>query len=238
MIASIILLCRIEKIKDINLFLMIVGMFANFVDFLTVPLISLGIPLSLWILYKSRDAEFERAWLKVIIASISWLVGYAGAWLMKWIQYDLTIEGGDMLKIGLMQSLYRTTRDNDYKKFYYTQEENQVGVMLTHIDTTFSYYKNILCSVLYCISKASIGTVLTGIIISYVGKMKKVDKPVNHIVFAFLLIMIMPIFWYVVLANHTILHDFFVYRHSILFMLGALLAFYYVFLDNSMVKKR
>ena len=67
MIASIVLLFNIEKIKDIYFYLFIVGMVANYVDYLTVPLIAVGIPLSLWLLYKSKTESMEKAFITVIV---------------------------------------------------------------------------------------------------------------------------------------------------------------------------
>ena len=184
-------------------------MIANFIDFLTVPLISLGIPLSIWILYKSREENFEKAWLKVIIASICWLIGYAGAWIAKWAQYDLTMSGVSMINIGFSQTFYRMER------------ENKVG-----------FYDSIVRAIIDCISRASICTIAMGIAISFFGKLKEKCIIKKHITFAFLLILLMPLTWYVVLANHTLLHAFFVYRCSVLFALGALLAFYCAFFEQ------
>jgi hypothetical protein len=212
MIASIILMIRIDKIKDIYFFLFIMGMLTCFVDFLTVPLVSLAIPLSLWILYKSKEQGFEKAWLKVIIGSIVWLVGYVITWVFKWIQYDLTIEGGNMLETGFSQAFYRMGRSNPI-----------VG------------YSNILKTIIGCLTKASIFTFIVGIFISLKYQPKKQNQADSHIVKAFLLIMAMPVAWYVALANHTLLHDFFVYRGGIMFMLGALLAYTYAFYE---IKKK
>jgi hypothetical protein len=231
-IASIIIAWRAEKIKDINLFFIVVGMLANYVDFLTVPLITIGVPLGIWILYKSKNEKYEKAWLDVIMTSISWTVGYGSAWIMKWSQFDLTIAEGNLLYTGIMQILYRSSNKNLAKFFFYSVGEDTPGHMEGHLDTTFSYYKNIICSLLYCLSKAGIGTIITAVIISFIGKMKKIAKSIDHVVYAFLLILLMPIVWYVVFSNHTLLHDYYAYRHCVVFMIGALLAFYHCFLEN------
>ncbi len=213
MVASIILLCRIEKIKDINYFLFVVGMIANYVDYLTVPLISLGIPLSIWLLYKYQNGEIKKPWLQVIISSIVWFAGYALTWIFKWIQYDLTIAEGGMLQIGFGQSFYRMNRDNPVA----------AGA-------------NIIATIIDCLGKAAESALITMAIMMFVGKAKGITNN-KEIIIAFLLVAFMPIAWYLVLANHTILHSYFVYRHALLFMLGMLLTFYCFCFQENVQKK-
>ena len=50
LVSSIILLERIDKIKDFYIYIFVVACIANFVDYLTVPLITLAFPLSIYIL--------------------------------------------------------------------------------------------------------------------------------------------------------------------------------------------
>lgn len=52
MLASIILIYRYKKIKDFPLLFLIVGSLTSFFDFLTVPLLTLGIPFTIFFLIK------------------------------------------------------------------------------------------------------------------------------------------------------------------------------------------
>ena len=54
MISSIVLLKRIDKIQNFYFYIFIVACITNFVDYLTVPLITLAIPLYIFILYKQQ----------------------------------------------------------------------------------------------------------------------------------------------------------------------------------------
>ncbi len=136
-------------------------------------------------------------------------MGYALTWIFKWVQYDFTIPGGGMLGIGFGQSFYRMTRGNQ-----------------TAPDVS------IVSAIISCISKASVFTTIFAVLIFYIGKLKERKTPINQLPAAFALIALMPIAWYVVLANHTILHSYFVYRHSVLYMLGLLLAIYSCCLED------
>ena len=143
-----------------------------------------------------------------------WFLGYALTWVFKWIQYDLTIPGGGMLGIGFGQSFYRMTRDN--------QTAPDVGIIPT---------------IAGCISMASVYTTFVSVILFVICKIKTNAHPKKDIPMTFLLFALMPLVWYFVLANHTILHSYFVYRHSVLYMLGLLLALYSGFLEDYMDEK-
>lgn len=54
MIASIILIYRYNKIKDFPLLFLVVGSLTSFFDFLTVPLLTLGIPFAIFFLIKRK----------------------------------------------------------------------------------------------------------------------------------------------------------------------------------------
>ena len=207
-IASIIILALINKIKDFYWFIFIIGCIASYVDYLTVPLVSLGVPLSIYLLYTFKNRDWKENLKLVVISSICWFGGYAGTWIFKWAQYDLTISGKSMLDIGFTQSFYRMTRHNETASTY-----------------------NIISQIVYCINNATVFTLVIAVIMGILGKMSNLIKKENSEIFnrnsfAFLLIALMPIAWYIALANHTILHSYFVYRHALLLSLGLLLAFY------------
>ena len=92
MISSIILLKKIKKIKNLYLFIFIIACITNYVDYLTVPLITLAIPLILYITYKQKENSNlqYKYFIKIIIkSSIIWLLGYALTWFSKWVIYDI-----------------------------------------------------------------------------------------------------------------------------------------------------
>lgn len=59
----------------------------------------------------------------------------------------------------------------------------------------------------------------------------KSKKEYLHKVLPIFLIALLPLGWYIALANHTILHTHFVYRHMIIFMTGVLISLAYA-IDN------
>lgn len=59
----------------------------SFFDFLTFPIVSLGIPLVI-VIDELADRKFVDKIRSVIILSISWGMGYAEFWALKWVLGD------------------------------------------------------------------------------------------------------------------------------------------------------
>ena len=73
-------------------FFLIVGILTSYFDFLTYPIVTLGIPLCCYFLL-----ERDRLWnnIKRLTGfSVSWAIGYAGMWAAKWVIADLTLHTG------------------------------------------------------------------------------------------------------------------------------------------------
>ena len=73
-------------------FFLIVGILTSYFDFLTYPIVTLGIPLCCYFLLES-----DRLWdniKKLIGFCVSWGIGYAGMWAAKWVIADLTLHTG------------------------------------------------------------------------------------------------------------------------------------------------
>ena len=54
----------------------------------------------------------------------------------------------------------------------------------------------------------------------------------------FFMISMMPFVWYIVLANHTLLHPRFVYRHMLIFLCGILICIKKLFVINKKEKSQ
>lgn len=203
MVSSIIILLRFEKIKNKIPLFFAIGMLTNFFDFLTVPIITLGIPLTIVLLLNERNNEntFKRAIFEMIQLSISWLFGYAITWATKWMLVDLALKR-NLFQIAIQQVLYRTkVTDYPIKQSISANLEFEgafiyASIIMTMI-TTFIYH----------------------IIYNYKQKIEQSEKNIREIV-PYMLIAIIPFAWYIVLKNHSIEHNFFVYRNQILTITG------------------
>ena len=210
MISSIVLLKRIDKIQNFYFYIFIVACITNFVDYLTVPLITLAIPLYIFILYKQqKNPEMDKKeYFKILIKSvIVWGIGYAITWLTKWIVYDVIYNQG-LLKSAINQVMYRTQKSN-------VRTDKNVWQILTGfmINTLFNFL--VIIIILYSLSLIGFN--------KYKIKINRISNVFKRTGLPILIIAIMPFVWYIVLANHTVLHGIFVYRHMLVFLIGVLL---------------
>lgn len=70
-----------KKLMNNTVFYFIIGGLTCYLDFLTVPLVTVGVPLAINILYNNRDLSFK----KFCILILSWFCGYGSIWTTKWI---------------------------------------------------------------------------------------------------------------------------------------------------------
>lgn len=209
MISSIILLKRIDKIKNLYLFVFIVSCITNFVDYLTVPLITLAIPLILYITYKQKKNSNLpcKALIQIVIkSSLIWFIGYASTWFSKWLIYDI-LYGEEIIKSAITQVIYRTGATVTYKT-----------------ESIFSVIGKFMLDVLiYC---DSIIILVIFFLLLNIKKYKitvRTKKDYFNKTAPILLIALIPIVWYLVLANHTVVHSRFTYRHMLIFFICIML---------------
>lgn len=191
MATCVLLLKNNEKLtrNKLEYLFLFVGAITSFVDFLTYPIVSLGVPLILYIAINYEDKE--RIDLKGIISfSIMWFIGYAVMWAMKWVLATL-ITDQNIIKNAFENIIYRTSTDSDDGKF-------------TYFDTL---YRNLGCSFQYPWFLMIIFYVVNLIRLSIKNK-GVYKKPLLPLVFVGLY----PFVWAIVVQNHTYSHCFFVYR--------------------------
>lgn len=93
-VSSLVVASRHNKAKaGLGAVFFITGAVTSYFDLLTAPLLTLGLPLLLWIsLYDEKNQQNLLLGIRVMVTfSILWLVGYAGSWAIKWvISYPFT----------------------------------------------------------------------------------------------------------------------------------------------------
>lgn len=221
MVSCIILLKRIDKIKNLYMYFFIIGCITNFVDFLTVPLITLAMPLCIYLLAKQKKEKDYKEFVKITLKStIIWFIGYTLTWVSKWIIYDILYHEG-LIKSAIIQVLYRTERYNPNSALE-LMEELKI-FLLDNIQ-----YILLLITIMMIIGLINVFKLNI--------KVKKMSEYVKENL-SFFIISFMPLIWYILLANHTILHPRFVYRHMLIFLCGILICIKNLFIIQKKKKK-
>jgi len=178
----------------------IIGACTSFFDFLTTPLLTLGLPLTILILI---DNNATNKYLSIISASVIWGLGYGITWASKWIIGEL-ITGINILEIAMESVAVRTS-------YAYS------GMEMT-IPQIFSFSFSMLRK--FNLLWPFVG-LITGVILLYLFLVKDGKHFINHAYL--LLIASMVPFWFLVLRNHSIQHGWFTWRALAVTMFAGLI---------------
>ena len=79
---------RLRKGQGYLFFFLIIGIITSYLDLLTYPVITLGIPLTMWLIIQ-EDTFTKKKVIKIVQYSITWALGYFGRSLYQAVLYYL-----------------------------------------------------------------------------------------------------------------------------------------------------
>lgn len=184
-----------------------VGMITNFFDFLTAPLITLGIPLIIMIILEFENTNWKSLMYKSVYMPIFWGGGYAISWISKWII------GSIVLKVNVIEDAI-------------SQANLRISDgMSDPVNRLESLYKNFTVMLPQWATYNSIRIVVFAFLLIYCLCFFK-----RHICWkemlkylSLLLISIYPYIWYYIFANHSSIHAFFTYRIQMITVFAVLI---------------
>lgn len=182
------------KDKRYEYFFLLVGIVTCYMDFLTYPILSLGMPLILLLLLKEKY-EPGNYGKSIAGSSLMWFVGYAGIWACKWVLATAILHV-DVISDALQQAIHRSYGSTD-------SSQTQVNA-LQAIAANFSCFTNILFLTLFVV-------ICYWIYRNYKnnpGERKKYLKGRLYYLFPAM----MPFLWYAILRSHSYDHSSFTYR--------------------------
>ncbi|MSU08101.1 hypothetical protein FYJ84_03725 [Veillonellaceae bacterium WCA-693-APC-5D-A] len=207
-ISSIFMIKNFKRLLERELyitFFMVVGIITAYFDFLTYPLVSLSIPLVIFLVMLANIPNnlFFSSYSKVLLytsyISLSWVCGYfcmfLGKWVLAWI-----ITGNNIVNNGFARVLYRTSSGGDITAV--SAISNNLNVFMTSplFDVLVICLLFLLCRVFVSMRRYHI------------------NKNILHLSFGVLIISVYPFIWYMILSNHSFIHAFFTYRELSIFI--------------------
>lgn len=179
-----------NDIKKTSTLFLLIGGFTSFTDLLTTPLVTLCIPL---IFLFNNDSRQNNIYKTLLVCSSSWLIGYAGIWIFKWIIAYILI-GYDIDK-AIHQVAVRTS--TTYGNF----DMSLMGIARFLLASTKLLITIAACLVIFLLMN----------IWMYIKN--KVAFKTNIYL---LLIAILPIVWFLIVRNHSVIHCWFVWRLAVI----------------------
>lgn len=206
---------RYEKLrtKELGFFLFffVVGMMENFFDFLTYPIITLGIPLILllWMRVRDEKADLKDNLLFTIWSSISWGVGYALTWIAKW--------GITTVVLGVRYFI-RNLSVIEYRLNGSEEEPlDRIGTLQKNLKAWLNIRDNGMISW----SKVVIVILVVALVLLIWKKAKDMKTILAYL--PMLLVAVYPYIWYLVMSNHSQIHYWYTYRNQVLTLFGGLI---------------
>lgn len=198
--AIIVELIFLKTVKEKSAeFFMIVGMITSFIDLLTVPLITLGLPLIVLVKTANQNGEQKNCLRTVAKDTLSWGLGYGIMWASKWVIGSIILRE-KVFETAKNAIAFRTLGNDEY-----------AGRMLgDRIQAVADNYKAMFFSEGKSIA-AILAVVIVCLLLLSLIKRKK-DKGIMTQSLSLLIIALFPYIWYFVLSNHSIIHSWFTYR--------------------------
>ena len=198
-------------------FFMILGMLTCYMDLLTYPLFTWGIPMIWWIVMDDGDSEKKR-FTTVILCGLAWICGYGGLWIGKWLIGGIILHK-PLFKQGWGEVRYRAGLLPDTAG----SKVSHLRVIMNNLD----------------IFQSVQGVFILGGWILWWGwqAIWRNRTPNTAKTPALLLVAVSPVVWYTVLHNHTYVHSSYTYR---IWAIGltAMLALVVNSLDTSTISQR
>ena len=200
---SIYILLKFNKIKNIGLQFFVIGSITCFIDLLTTPLVTFGIPAIIYFMCLQREynCTFRELILKYFKIGISWILGMGLTWIAKWIIVDVLYDKG-IVENAMKQVLFRVGMDN-YKVsvkdvFEYIFSAFNMRTFLIAVASA------LLIAIPSIIKKGLYGEEIIG----------------GYRAMPYVITAIIPILWLCIISSHSYMHYFFVNRILVIFIIA------------------
>lgn len=205
MLAILGMLAFHQKIKDsigYATYFFVVGIITSYLDFLTYPILSIGMPLTLLMLIE-KDIPLKDKVRKIIIYSLAWGIGYGGMWAAKWVAATLLTDHNVILE-AWKQIIFRTSHQTG------SGPNASDLVPITYAETVKRNLRVFLLKRPYLLLFFAGSAFYARGIVQTLAKdgLLKIVKTI----LPFTLIAAMPFVWWFILMNHSYIHCHFTYR--------------------------
>lgn len=207
-ISSILLLWKKEQLTRLDgFFFLYIGIATAFFDFLTYPISTLGIPAVFYFCIR-ENTGLRDTFCRGVKICFSWAVGYAGMWSGKWLIGSLILRQ-NILSVAAGKLTERSSAD---------------AGLLQNIRAALSANLRSFLHTPATLAAMLLGLVLLYLLITAIRSQKTGLKEAAVIFFPFVILTFLPIAWYIVTAQHAVIHHWFTNKGLVVSVFAGLAA--------------
>lgn len=200
--------------KDIWLLsFLIIGIFTNFFDGLSAPLLTLGMPLSIITLIDLKHKDRREIAVDDVLLCFYWGMGYALCWISKWVLASLVLHK-NVLFDAVKQAGLRVTGGEE--TVIDAIEKNLAGLKMPYLSDTVEKWYGALAVILVLLILMSI---------MFIFRKKETKFP-----YPLMILTLLPYAWMCVFKGHSYIHFIFTYRIQMI-SIFCLLCIYVDYID-------
>lgn len=191
-----------DKTRCLSLFF-IIGGITSYMDFLTTPLLTLGMPLVVMMAIRKRmkrdGKEFLSDFKTILSNSVSWGAGYSLLWISKWIigslftGYNIFESAMSNAKLRIGDTIVFGGKEMAMSDF--------IHLVFNKVCAAVSVY-GIILFILAVIAVIAI----------YIYRHRRQTRQYGWLI----VVAMMPVVWFAVMKNHSLQHIFFTWRDFLL----------------------
>jgi hypothetical protein len=189
----------------------VIGAVTVFFDFLCTPIITLGLPLAAYLLVWRADlarVPYKRIVPFLFCCALAWSVGYASIWFTKWVLATIIL-GRDVVGEGIANLAFRTGESGSASVGNASQSD---------VARWLGAAKNLKAMLPgWKWKPAACVAVLVGVAFARCRR-----KGMAHFAASALMVAMLPYAWYLMAANHSYVHFWFVYRAQVITVFSVL----------------
>lgn len=199
MIFSILIATKKVSNSNLNISLFLIGILTAYLDFLTTPIITFLLPIVILNLFEDEEFDLKKLIVRFIKNGIAWFSGYSIFWMSKWIITDMFYKT-DIFKLSINQINFRTSYSGQYNSLY---------LKLSSLFINLFYSTNWINIVIFGISLSCL----------LLNKSKIESKELKNKKIIYCICALIPIYWYLIVSQHSYLHYHFTYKTSVIILL-------------------
>ncbi|MDR2646768.1 MAG: hypothetical protein LBB67_01380 [Oscillospiraceae bacterium] len=215
LIASVLLLLLYDKPwfrARIGMFFFCVGAVTVFLDLLTAPIVSLGVPLILLLLLQMRDqTDPLKSSLHIVTKSVAWGAGYVSLWFSKWLIASVAL-GRNEIRISIEQIFFRTGTS---AQGYINIDAGETASLQTWGDfASLNRFDALGLAFSTWLNDEHVPIFVTALVLlCFAALWSKYARDAIPNALILLVTALIPMAWLVLLGQHTAFHFYFSYRN-------------------------